>query len=569
MKKTLLILLLYASVATTSAQLVYNNGVAIYSQQNAIIKVEGSVQNDNNGLVDHNGLIIVDSSYIQNNNATSQGNGIYEVFVNWDNSANFIHGTSHVKLTGGSQLITGSSITDFYDLTLQGTGVKTQTINAETSNVLDLKANELATNNNEMFVSNDNVAAILYDNTFNAEGFVSSTTTGRLTRATNSTSEYIYPVGSAVGTRRFRAIYITPNDAALNEYAVILNNFNASIDTYLTSSIDSALCTVNDLFYHKIERKAGLSNAAIKVSYINGVDGSWSSTANWSNAIWGNNINNSQNNSSNYYNIENINYDFDFAPIVLGQIKPNAPVILSDSAICSTETNAIYEVTSVGNYTYNWSAPGGTISSGQGTNQITVNWNGNTTGIVEVIMTDPLTSCASNSGIFTTNFYPVPVAGISANYPNLYPGTIINLNDSSTGEVAWNWDFGNTYNSTNENTQTVYNSPGTYLITLVVENEFGCLDSTTYELTVGGKVVIPNVFTPNNDGSNDYFEILGLEKYNIVILNRWGQTLFTGNENTTFWDGTTPAGENVPEGTYFFVLTADNLEEKGALTLFR
>ncbi len=77
------------------------------------------------------------------------------------------------------------------------------------------------------------------------------------------------------------------------------------------------------------------------------------------------------------------------------------------------------------------------------------------------------------------------------------------------------------------------------------------------------------MFTPNNDGSNDYFEILGLDKYNIVILNRWGQTLFTGNENTVFWDGTTPAGENVSEGTYFFVLTANELEEKGILTLFR
>ncbi|MBE7443024.1 MAG: gliding motility-associated C-terminal domain-containing protein [Flavobacteriales bacterium] len=568
MKKTLLILLLYASVATTSAQLVYNNGAAIYSQQNALIKVEGSIQNDNNGLVDHNGLIIVDSSYIQNNNATSQGNGIYEVYVNWDNSANFIHGTSHVKLTGGSQLITGSNITDFYDLTLQGPGVKTQTINAETSNILDLKANELATNDNEMFVSNNSTSAIIYDNTFNSEGFVSSTGTGRLTRATNQSNEYVYPLGSNVGTRRFRAIYITPNSTAQNQYSAILNNYNATTDAYQTSSLDTNLCTVNDLFYHKIERKSGVSAAAIKVSYINGVDGSWSSTANWNNAIWNNN-NLNQQNTGNYYNIENINYDFDFAPIILGQIKPNAPVILSDSAICSTETNAIYEVTSVGNYSYNWSAPGGTITSGQGTNQINVNWNGNTTGIVEVIITDPLTSCSSNNGTFTTNFYPNPIAGISASYPNLYPGTIINLNDSSTGEVAWNWDFGNTYNSTNENTQTVYNSPGTYLITLVVENEFGCLDSTTYELTVGGKVVIPNVFTPNNDGSNDYFEILGLEKYNIVILNRWGQTLFTGNENTTFWDGTTPSGENVPEGTYFFVLTADNLEEKGALTLFR
>ncbi|OFZ00857.1 MAG: hypothetical protein A3K10_15590 [Bacteroidetes bacterium RIFCSPLOWO2_12_FULL_31_6] len=569
MKKLITLVLIFITWVNVSAQLVYNNGTTIYSQTNALIKVEGSIQNDTNGLIDHNGIIIVDSSYIQKNNATSQGNGNYEVFVNWDNSAIFIHDTSHVKLTGTNQLITGTSVTDFYNLTLLGPGVKTQTINSETSNVLDLKANELATNNNEMFVSNDNVAAILYDNTFNAEGFVSSTTTGRLTRATTSTSEYIYPVGSAVGTRRFRAIYITPDNAVLNEYSVILNNYNASLDSYLTSSLDTALCTVNDLFYHKIERKAGLSNAAIKVSYINGTDGFWSLTANWNNALWENNNPNNQNSTVNYYNIENINYDFDFSPIVLGQIKPNAPVILSDSAICSTETNAIYEVTNVGNFTYNWTAPGGTITSGQGTNQIGVNWNGNTTGIVQVIITDPLTSCASNSGIFTTNFYPVPVAGISATYPNLYPGTIINLNDSSSGEVAWNWDFGNTYNSMNENTQTVYNQTGTYTITLVVENEFGCLDSTTYELTIGGKVVIPNVFTPNNDGSNDYFEILGLDKYNIVILNRWGQTLFTGNENTVFWDGTTPAGENVSEGTYFFVLTANELEEKGTLTLFR
>jgi len=569
MKKLITSVLIFITWVNVSAQLVYNNGTTIYSQTNALIKVEGSIQNDNNGLVDHNGLIIVDSSYIQKNNATSQGNGIYEVVVNWDNSANFIHGTSHVKLTGGSQLITGSSITDFYNLTLQGPGVKTQTINSETSNVLDLKANELATSDYEMFVSNNNVNAILYDNTFNAEGFVSSTTTGRLTRATNSTSEYIYPVGSAIGTYRFRAIYITPDNAALNEYSVILNNYNASSDTYLTSSLDTALCTVNNLFYHKIERKAGLSNAAIKVFYINGTDGSWGSTANWNNALWENNNPNNQNSTVNYYNIENINYDFDFAPIVLGQIKPNTPVILSDSAICSTETNAIYEVTSVGNYSYNWTAPGGTITSGQGTNQIGVNWNGNTTGIVQVIVTDPLTSCASNSGVFTTNFYPVPIAGISATYPNLYPGTIINLNDSSSGEVAWNWDFGNTYNSMNENTQTVYNQTGTYIITLVVENEFGCLDSTTYELTIGGQVLIPNVFTPNNDGSNDYFEILGLDKYNIVILNRWGLTLFTGNENTVFWDGTTLSGEKVPNGTYFFVLTAENLEEKGSLTLFR
>jgi len=441
-KYTLQLLLLLFLGNSVFSQIMYNNGASIYSQPNALIKIEGSVQNDANGNINHNGLIIVDSSYIQRNNSTSQGNGEYQVFVNWDNSANFIHDNSHVQLTGGSQLITGSSVTDFYNLTLLGPGVKTQTINSETSNTLDLKNNELATNDNEMFVSNESVAAIQYINTFNGEGFVSSTNTGRLTRATNSTNEYVYPLGSNVGTRRFRAIYITPDTTTQNQYSGILNNYNASTDTYLTASLDTSLCLVNDLFYHKIERKSGVSDATIKVSYINGVDGSWSSTANWNNALWnGNNPN--QQNTGNYYNIENINYDFDFAPIVLGQIKPNAPVILSDSAICSTETNAIYEVTSVGNYTYNWVAAGGTITSGQGTSQINVNWNGSSTGIVQVVVTDPLTSCASNQGVFTTNFYPLPTAGISANYTSLYPGAIINLNDSSIGETAWNWDFGN------------------------------------------------------------------------------------------------------------------------------
>ena len=82
---------------------------------------------------------------------------------------------------------------------------------------------------------------------------------------------------------------------------------------------------------------------------------------------------------------------------------------------------------------------------------------------------------------------------------------------------------------------------------------------------------IPNVFTPNFDGKNDYFEIQGLENYpenEIVILNRWGSHVFEQKHYDGKW-----TGEGLNEGTYFYILTikmADKQETfKGYITLIR
>jgi len=67
----------------------------------------------------------------------------------------------------------------------------------------------------------------------------------------------------------------------------------------------------------------------------------------------------------------------------------------------------------------------------------------------------------------------------------------------------------------------------------------GVSRSITVEVDVDCEIVVPNVFSPNNDGMNDRFEIEGIRsKTNTVrIYNRWGQKVFEANNYKNQWDG--------------------------------
>ena len=88
-------------------------------------------------------------------------------------------------------------------------------------------------------------------------------------------------------------------------------------------------------------------------------------------------------------------------------------------------------------------------------------------------------------------------------------------------------------------------------------------------------LVIPNVFTPNGDGINDYFMIGNPNRVNYIIdvFSRWGTHIFRGNQNY-FWDGNSN-GAPAPDGTYFYVIRAVNedasfrKEFNGSVTILR
>lgn len=105
---------------------------------------------------------------------------------------------------------------------------------------------------------------------------------------------------------------------------------------------------------------------------------------------------------------------------------------------------------------------------------------------------------------------------------------------------------------------------GEATIQLEVTNSVGCtaLDQIVLEST--GDCKIPNVITPNNDGINDMFVIPCIDTYqnnHIVILDRWGKTVFETSNYNGEWDGSNQNGDYL-KGTYFYKLTSSNKSER-------
>src|SRR5690554_2433253 len=113
----------------------------------------------------------------------------------------------------------------------------------------------------------------------------------------------------------------------------------------------------------------------------------------------------------------------------------------------------------------------------------------------------------------------------------------------------------------------------------------GCNTSSATVTIIGedceeDDILIPDGFSPNEDGINDYFEIVNIRtlypNYKIEIYNRYGNILFKGDASKPDWDGTTSSSlfgdETVPVGVYFFIIEFnDNQREplQGRLYLSR
>lgn len=116
-------------------------------------------------------------------------------------------------------------------------------------------------------------------------------------------------------------------------------------------------------------------------------------------------------------------------------------------------------------------------------------------------------------------------------------------------------------------------------IVTVTSNNNGCIVQDNFELflerCLEPTIYIPNVFTPNNDGLNDIFEVKGsyIENIEISIFNRWGNELYTWKDINEGWDGKYK-GNLVADGTYFYIINVvfENREKKnitGSITLLK
>ncbi|HER07835.1 MAG TPA: gliding motility-associated C-terminal domain-containing protein [Bacteroides sp.] len=93
--------------------------------------------------------------------------------------------------------------------------------------------------------------------------------------------------------------------------------------------------------------------------------------------------------------------------------------------------------------------------------------------------------------------------------------------------------------------------------------------------SAGQELAIPNVFTPNGDGVNDYFEVDtdGTTVYTFRIFTRSGTQIFYSRSPRIYWNGKNSSGTDVKAGIYYYVIeetgTPEPFEKAGFIHLFR
>lgn len=252
-------------------------------------------------------------------------------------------------------------------------------------------------------------------------------------------------------------------------------------------------------------------------------------------------------------------------------VAPTLTVTSTASLACGGGSVSLNSVSTNTDVVFAWSGPG--ILTGSNTATPSVN----TAGIYTVLVTNTITGCTATN---TVNVMSVsPVASFTPDVTGGVNPLTVNLGNTSVGASTYNWVFDGNFTSpaTTFNASTTFTTWGTHTITLVAYAG-ACSDTTSLVIMVdeGFSIEIPNVFTPNNDGTNDVFTIKskGVKEISLEIYNRWGQKMYEFTGAKAAWDGITGNGEEASAGTYFYFVKAKGFDDKvyekqGPVSLFR
>lgn len=171
--------------------------------------------------------------------------------------------------------------------------------------------------------------------------------------------------------------------------------------------------------------------------------------------------------------------------------------------------------------------------------------------------------------------YPAPQPGFNVDPPIgfIEVGSLFQSTYTQT-PTTWSWDFGDgsPIISGGDKQEVTYAYPvgGQFVVKHTIETQYGCIDSISKEYLVVVEIIIPNVFTPNEDGTNDFFVIEGIEVLDNCILkifNRWGRLVYKSDSYKNDWDG-----KGMAEGVYYytFITPVESLSAfHGTVTILR
>ena len=162
---------------------------------------------------------------------------------------------------------------------------------------------------------------------------------------------------------------------------------------------------------------------------------------------------------------------------------------------------------------------------------------------------------------------------------NLGETVLLSADAVNGNPVSWLWTPDNFLNcATCQQTEAgpYYN----YVYNVQSVDDKGCIANATVRVNVIPKYVVfvPNAFTPNGDGANDFFEVFGnkeaWKQFEVNVFDRWGERVYQSNDMNFKWDGVYN-GKMLNPAVYVYlvkVVYLNNYSEKlfkGSVTLIR
>ncbi len=237
-----------------------------------------------------------------------------------------------------------------------------------------------------------------------------------------------------------------------------------------------------------------------------------------------------------------------------------SPVILftsADSAGCAPFCTQFTDATT-GGAAWSWSFQGGTPANSTTSPSGQICWNVPGSYSVTLTVTDN-NSCTSTVTVPNMiTVYPNPVAGFTTDpdSASILNPTICFI-DESINAFTYLWDFGDPQDQFNTSVLPApchtYSDTGMYCVKQVVTSVNGCVDSLTACLFIipDFTLYVPNAFTPNEDGTNDFFfpkgEGIDESRFEMWIFDRWGNLIWNTQQWGKQWDGKANGGKKLAQ----------------------